>query len=157
MFTLDFDDSEFNRALTEVANGSRRIDVNVLTDQARKLLRKLAWLTRKAPRTVLKNGRRRKTLSGRARAGWWPAWKALKMRGTPYVGNANLKRNTEGSFRDGRQQMGQPFFEMTNEVAYIDKLNDEDDILNKSLEERTRDLENVLDNQYAKMLARKSA
>ena len=94
--------------------------------------------------------------SGRARAGWWPAWMRLGVRGMPRGTSPGVLAKGEGSFVDGRKDSN-PFFELINEVSYIDSLEEEDAILETSLRGRTEDMEAVSSRRYGSMLKRFSA
>ena len=173
MFGMRLDDREFNRMLTELAGSSRRSAYDVITDQAQRLLRKLAWFTRRAttPKksTPKKSARKKSTpkksarkksarkKAGRARAGWWPAWRALAMSGTPYVRNAKLSAANEGGFRDKRKGMGELYVEMTNKVPYIGELERQDDILAEAFAARKDYMERALERNFAREMRRMSA
>ena len=152
MVTMGFDNREFNTALTELARSSRRIDTEVLIDQVRRLLRKLAWTT---PRYEGKRKQAKKQ-KGRARAGWWPAWKALGVRGTPYVGNARLAGAREGGIIDGSKRPGFPFITIFNIVPYIEKLDKEASILESAVAGRLQDMTRLIERRYRQQMRRKS-
>jgi hypothetical protein len=157
-------DAEFNRMLTEIANESRRAEPVVLTDQARKLLMKLAWNTRRAPASVrvgaggrTARGRFRRQIKkiakyGRARAGWWPAWRALRLPGTPYVGNKRLEATNEGEFIDQRRGFGKLAIGLVNTVPYIELLDVMDRIKEKAMVGRSVDMDRMLERKYGRIL-----
>jgi len=69
MLSMAADTREFERAMAELANESDRSDTEIVTFNGRTLIRSLVHNT---PRDT-----------GNTRAGFWPAWEALEMAGTP--------------------------------------------------------------------------
>jgi len=102
----------FEKAMTELANESTRTDQEIVTLNSKQILRSIAF-----------NSPRR---SGNMNSGWFTAWDALGIPGTP-----NTKRRKphkqgsrtytpEGSFTDGRRQRV-PFTEFTNSSHFTEK------------------------------------
>lgn len=155
---ITFRDREFDLAVRELADNSIRTDVEVLTGQAIRLIRALVRYTRVA----LRGGPWRAWMRrrGRARAGWWAAWRQLGAFGTPRGVTPDMLSasiaNGDGSFRDGRKNINNPFFEMSNHVWYIDVLEQEDNILENATEERFQDMQDEIERRYRQQMARKS-
>jgi len=145
-----FHDREFNRAIDQLADMSKRGDVEVLTGQAIQLVRALVRFTRL---TVQKKRAHR----GRARAGWWPAWVRLGVFAVPQGASKSALGLAEGEFVDGRGNASEPFVEMTNEVSYINTLDKKDNILTQAFAARFDDMQRALDRKYKQMLRSKSA
>lgn len=169
---IRFEDREFNAMLRELTLEYKRSDFEILTSGARSLLRKLAFFT---PRSVafrkiqwffmrdrgpvpLAKERSYKILRrGRARAGWWPAWIALRMIGTPFVGNMEMRKIPEGDVIDRRRALRDPSIEMINEVSYIEALDAEHSIADRAYA-RSKDLMDAkLEQVYGPMLRKHSA
>lgn len=151
---ITFQDREFDQAITELAGSSSRIDIDVLTGQAIQFIR---VLVKNTPVGLEKRGKRTRFRNrGRARAGWWPAWRRLGAFSRPRGASSRVLSLNEGGFRDGRQRAGQPFFEMINEVNYIDKLEKSHDILGNSAVERAADMQQELTRRYQREMQRKS-
>jgi len=148
--TIVFHDRDFNRSVDQIADGSTRDDIAVLTSQGIQAVRALARRTRL---TIMARFARK----GRARAGWISSWFGLGAFGMPAgvkaeVAMAGMK---EGSFIDGRQRVSEPFVGLVNEVSYIDKLQQEDNILG-ALDEREEDMQQELDRRYSRNLRKHS-
>jgi len=135
--TIDVDMREFNRAMQKISALNKKGVAEDLHYQAKNLLGKIARKTYAHPRSkkvrefVLdeKSGQwipigkmvRAKT-SGRARAGWVPAWRKLGMTNLPRGTAAAVKiaGGNEGDFIDESKRLRDPFIEMINQVAYIE-------------------------------------
>lgn len=160
---MAFFDREFNAAIDQLADESDRTDIEVLTGQARRLLRafvrltRLAVFTEKAAQFAALTAKRAFGNKGRARAGWWVAWKGLKMFGIPAGTTPEVLARDEGEFIDGRQRKSRPFVVMANEVPYIDKLDREDRIIENGTSGRFRDMGAELERRYTQNLRRHSA
>jgi len=113
--SFEWDARELNRAMDAVARESTRADFEIITMNARQLLRAIVYNT---PRDT-----------GSARAGFWSAWSALGNSGSPGTrrGPQAWKRKDgreyvpEGTVRDDRQRSGVREFEFVNKTHYIDK------------------------------------
>ncbi len=155
---IRFEDREFNRAIDELANFSRRGDIEVLTGQAIQLLRLIA--NRLTPLTTGRKERKvgfafiKFTRRGRARAGWWPAWQKIGVRAKPFGTTASGLAKAEGSVVDATNRRDRPFIEMTNEVQYIGKLDDEVDIVGQAVKMRFDDMQNAITKKYERSLKR---
>jgi len=146
---IKFIDREFNRAINELAGSSRRSDVEVLTGQAIQLTRAVVRHTRLAAEE--------KKHKGRARAGWWIAWQALGVFGTPWGTNSRVLAEAEGGIIDRRRVLNNPSVEIYNTVPYIETLDNADDIVQAAATERFFDMQRAIERRYAQNLRRKSA
>lgn len=115
---IEFDTKEFERAMREISSESDRTDFEIITMNARTYVRSIAYAT---PRD-----------SGATRAGFWPAWEALDLPGSPYTRRSmtpfgarhmNSKRTyvPGGRVRDDRRKRGTDCqFEFVNKTYFID-------------------------------------
>jgi hypothetical protein len=157
MLSIRIQDKEFNAALAELARTSRRTGAEVVTGQAIQILRALSDLTRLAERGRRASGKFfRPTMKGRARAGWWTAWKALGVFGVPKGTSAKVLALDEGSFKDGRKSASSVYVEMTNAVPYIGTLNSEDNILAGAYAGRLDDMRGAIERRFAREMAKRS-
>lgn len=109
---MEWDTREFEMAMEAVARESDRSDHEIITMNARTLIRAVVYNT---PRDT-----------GTARAGYWPAWQALEMAGSPGTrrGYAPWVRGKErmmipqGTVTDQRNAKGEKFVEWTNSTHY---------------------------------------
>lgn len=162
-----FFDREFNQAIDELANESTKTDIEVLTWQAIKLVLALVFRTRLATFTsesaeklelfagILSKGTGFPR-QGRARAGWWPAWRGLGMFGLPTGTNSTVLGSAEGEFIDGRHRASRPFIVVANDVPYIDKLDAEDRIIEGGTAGRFQDMQDEITRRYALNMRRHS-
>ena len=112
---MEFDTTEFERAMVELANESERGDAEIVTMNARTLTKALVYNT---PRDT-----------GATRAGFWPAWEALEMSGTPGTrkGMVPFKKRDgstyvpDGLVRDNRRSRGEPSFELVVKTHRLTK------------------------------------
>ena len=110
MVDFEIDYREFDRAMRELSFESDRSDYEIVTMNSQTLTKALAWNTPKD--------------TGAARAGFWPAWSALDLPGTP-AGTTfgftpleikSKKRKTPRSYvpdgwvKDERRNAGDPGF-----------------------------------------------
>jgi len=156
--TAKVNTAQFGRAITALSNETGRNEYDFITDRSKRVLRPLAFNTPRAPTSDKTSSGRTKRIRrrGRARAGWWPAWKRLGVNGTPYVGNYNMAKATEGEFIDGRKRLGSRFFTMVNTVSYIEKLDSEEGIMSKSLSGQMADMMRHLERQLKRSLRKYS-
>ncbi|HUU96280.1 MAG TPA: hypothetical protein VM487_11115 [Phycisphaerae bacterium] len=156
--TIKLDTAAFDRAIADVAKWSTLTDGEIVTHEARRVMRALAYNTPKAPTT---QARRRfgkyydvtRWMGGRARAGWWAAWKALDIFGTPYIDNANLD-DSEGSYEDGRKQKGNAHFIARNHVWFVGILNSKVNILQKAFDRAAESVQAYAERQYDRLFKR---
>lgn len=153
MLTFKQVDREFNLAMMELYRESPKSAYDIVTDQARRVLRKLAFFTRRSEEMDPSARKQR----GRARAGWWQAWQRLGMSGTPYVGNAEVLGRAEGDYVDRRHAFDESSFTMINEVPYIDALDEKDNIEIRALAGQISAMARFTDRLFARNMKRKSA
>jgi len=108
---LQFDNTELNRAMQDVINESDDTDYEIVTKNARIMLKSIVFNT---PRD-----------KGTTRAGYYPAWEALEMKSTPGTrrGYRSFKQGKriyvpEGKVNDQRRNKKEPYFEFTNTTHY---------------------------------------
>lgn len=112
---MEWDTREFERAMADVVRESDRTDHEIITMNARTLLRAVVYNT---PRDT-----------GTARAGYWPAWTALGMPGSPGTrrGYGPWKRGknrlmiAQGRVDDQRKARGEKYVEWGNTSHYREK------------------------------------
>ena len=114
---IEFDTREFDRALREISQESDKTDHEIITTNAATLLRAIAY---NAPRDT-----------GAARAGFWAAWSALGLAGSPGTrrGTERFKRKKtakrtyvpDGAVRDDRNKPGEKEFEFINRTHMINE------------------------------------
>lgn len=105
--TLDL--TEFNAAINKLEKVSTYADYDLVTSNGRTLLKSLVFNT---PRKT-----------GKGRAGWWPAWTLLNMRGTPgtrrKLGAEKIKKRiyiSEGYVIDERRKVGEASITFKNKT-----------------------------------------
>jgi len=109
---VNWDTREFERALRQVAGESDRADHEIVTMNSRTLLKSTVYNT---PRDT-----------GTARAGYWPAWQALEMSGSPGTRRAYRTWTKKKSKRemvpegkvDDRRKEKDPSFEFVNKTHH---------------------------------------
>jgi hypothetical protein len=97
-----------------------------------------------------------KRAKGRARLGWWPAWKALSMKGAPLIGNGPLKDRGEGGIVDRSNAIMNPFITVFNEVPYIDSSDEKKRTLKAAVDRQFSFLVKSVERSYSKLLKGKS-
>ena len=110
---LNFDTKEFERAMRELARESDRSGFEIVTMNARTFVKSVAYNTPRA--------------TGATRAGYWPAYQALEMTGSPGTRRpyAPFKRGKvrmmvpEGKVVDKRRERGEQSFEFVNKTHYV--------------------------------------
>jgi len=170
--TIALDTRQFDMALTELASISRASDSDIVRGTSKFVLKNLLRLTpemsersrsiREIKRRAQKSEFWRRRLEflrkqrSRARAGWFEAWRALGIPGTPRVRNKQIRNRREGEFVDRIRAVGSPSFSMINEVPYIEKLNQRRNILQKALDFQAKQMERSIDRIYTAILRKKS-
>ena len=119
------DDTQMRRVMDELERESVLADYEIVTTNARTLLRSVVFNTPKQ--------------TGRGRAGWWPAWRALEMAGTPGtrfkdephrfppgrsagVGQRDKRLyKPRGTVDDRRNETGKASFAFENETVVVSK------------------------------------
>jgi len=109
-------DKEFNNALRRLSLESKRAASEVITFNARDFLKSLKFNTPKR--------------TGNGRAGWWPAWRALDMPGSPSRRQTGKRKirfrglvqeyTADGRIDDQRTNRINPYFEFSNEATVTD-------------------------------------
>jgi hypothetical protein len=155
------DTSQFNRAIAELQNATGAEDSKIIFNTARGLMIGLArftFLMKKGGKKGLKKllTARAKYSKGRARLGWWPAWKYLGTMGAPRVGDGPLKDRGEGGVVDRSKRIFDPFITVFNEVPYIMESERKRRTVAKALANQVRFLDKAIERAYTKMLKGKS-
>ncbi len=108
------DTKEFERAMGQLGNASVGTDREILTVGGREMMFNVVAATPKA--------------TGKARAGWWPAWRGLGRSGNPLTrrreGRTKIKGRvyiSEGAFEDGRDKRGEAFIEISKSTHIVSK------------------------------------
>lgn len=113
---LHFDTEEFRRSMDELSEESDYSDAQIITANARTLIKSLAWNT---PYDT-----------GNLRAGWWPAWYDLGMTGwaltrsmyQPDLRESGVTYVPQGKFDDQRKARGpEKSYTMVNQTHKINK------------------------------------
>ena len=109
---MEWDTREFEKAMADVVRESDRTDYEIITMNAQTLLKATVYNT---PRDT-----------GTTRAGYWPAWKALELAGSPGTrrayspwvrGKARLM-TPQGRVNDQRNAKGEKYIEWGNSTHY---------------------------------------
>lgn len=112
--SIDFASEELEQAMNDVIKESDRADDEVITENAKMLTRSVAFNTPKD--------------TGTTRAGWWPAWNALELPGSPGTRRSQNKWSRksgsrtyvpEGEVEDNRDDRGEKSFVFKNRTHYI--------------------------------------
>ena len=148
--TIHVRDYEFLRAMDELAADSRRNEGEIVRYQAKRLCRALVY------ETPVYEGKKKKYRKGRARAGWFPAWRALGVRGRPPKVWQPALQLAEGDIVDRSHKYARPHIILVNYVAYIDQLEAAVGILARAFRGRTDDMLDAIEKRYRAMLRRKS-
>ena len=161
MLTFSVNTSEINRAMNELRKITGMEDGKIIRNTAKFLLRTFVFKTRLMGRIRNEDFKWQapyieQSAKGRARLGWWPAWKHLGVPGVPRIGNGSLKDNQEGGFRDASRKIIDPFITVWNEVPYIEALNKGGKILEQSVTRQVGFLNKALDKAYTRILRNKS-
>lgn len=113
---VDFMTDELERAMEDVIEESDHADERVLTMNAKGLLKSVVYNTPKD--------------TGTTRAGWWPAWNALELSGSPGTRrqmrtwerrSGARKYVPEGGVDDNRDSRQELSFEFTNRTHYVQR------------------------------------
>jgi len=144
--TMKVDTRELNRGIEQLIRVSRIADHKALRNTAKGLMFSLVrftFLMKKRPKKGFKklHEARAKYAKGRARLGWWAAWKHLGNSGAPNIGDGPLKDRGEGGITDNSKRIVFPHITVFNEVPYIEA--------NK---ERLRNFQSAADRQLKQFL-----
>ncbi len=114
--SIDFASEELEKAMRDVADESDRADEEVLTMNAKGLLKSVVYNTPKD--------------TGTTRAGWWPAWNELELSGSPGTRrkmqswerkSGSRKYVPEGDVTDNRNSKQELSFEFRNRTHYVQR------------------------------------
>ena len=153
MITFKSDARQFNRAMKQLREVQKSTDKRIVTFQAFKIVRTLVFHTPRASSARKKGKFARLARAGRAKAGWYVAWKGLEMRGTPPVASKELRR-AEGDFKDRREKVGDVHVIIANTVPYINSLDRKHKIMSQALSQRSDDIKQFVEKRYASMMRR---
>ena len=152
---------EFERAMDELVRLTGRADGEIITNTTKGVMINLVRFTSLFRR--IKNRRFRwmtsaieKFAKGRARLGWWPAWKALRMAGAPNIGNGPLKDRREGGITDRSKRIGRPYITVYNEVPYIRTLDRKKRIVARATSRQFQFLKRAVEREYSRIMRSKS-
>ena len=173
--TAQVDMSSFNAAMKKVRRLKDIAPAQDLRYQGRRLISKLVRITKRHAASkrvrkfiwdddqnkwvpaIKKNGKPvmvKTPMSGRAQAGWIPAWKGLGMnnipRGTMF---AYKKAGKEGAFHDKTKGIS-PSLELINNVSYINDISGQDDAIQNALNWQTKQMENYIERKMVQRLDR---
>ncbi len=162
MITISVDTSELNQAMREIIWLSGKADEFVLKKTAGGVLINLVRNTTLFQRVKYRRFRWmqkwiEKTAKGRARLGWWPAWKALNVSGAPRIGNGPLRDRGEGGIVDQSANIFRPYITIFNVVPYIKAIDKEKKTLQRAVTGQLRFMLRYLDREYTKILRGRSA
>lgn len=159
--TLAVDTREFNQAMNELRRATGMEDSKVIFNTTKFLVRTFVARTR-----LFRKIKREEwewtepfieaSAKGRARLGWWPAWKHLGLPGAPQIGNGPLKDRREGGITDRSKRTRDPHITVWNEVPYIEALNKNGKILQRSVDRQLKFLVKAIDRAYESVFRRKS-
>jgi hypothetical protein len=159
MITFKLDTREFNSAMDELRSVTRKEDDKIIRLTAYGVVLNLVRFTPifkkiKNPNFQWKQLFVEKFAKGRARLGWWPAWKHLGIRGTPNIGNGPLIDRGEGGITDNSKNIMNPHITVYNTVDYSYKLDKKNNIVKRALDFQQRFLQRAIDRSYKKLLGR---
>ncbi len=157
MSSFEIDTRSFEKVMTQLANESTRTDEEIVTLNSQQILRSIAF---NSPRQ-----------SGNMNAGWWTAWDALKIPGTPHTRRRKSHKQgsrtytPEGTFTDGRRERVK-FTEFTNSSHFTEKngkrvnyphiVAANNPFMQKAEAEIAINMEKLLARRYRRMLRRRS-
>jgi len=161
MLTMSVDTREFNQAMDELRKVAHIEDGKVIRDTTKFLVRTFVAKTKLFRRVKNEDYKWLEpyiahTAKGRARLGWWPAWRRLGASGVPSIGNGPLKDNQEGGITDASRRIRNPHITIWNEVPYIEALNKGGRILENGVKRQIKFMEKAIDRAYTKTLRKKS-
>ena len=161
MLTMHIDTGQLNRSMDELRKIAGIEDGKVIRDTAKFLVRTFVARTKLFKR--IKNEDYQWTepyieasAKGRARLGWYSAWKKLGTHGAPRIGNGPLRDRREGGITDNSRRLRDPHVTMWNEVPYIEALNKGGKILQQGITRQVGFLNRAIDREYTRLLRRKS-
>lgn len=173
---------EFNRALQEIRRiDGKKTDAEIITFTAQQVVRKLVARTPQISEAgikkikkywsrvqkhyesgkrvdagedhpVIQRARQNQSL---ARMGWAKSWDTLGIKGALPARNSNVRRR--GWAIDGRNKIGEPYFDAINHSKVAVALDAKKKIVSGALQWQLRYMRKFIDRQYTKMLKSKSA
>jgi hypothetical protein len=158
--TVSVDTSEFNRGMEKLRNLTLASDRMIVGNTARGVVMNLVRFTMLMKRNATSRNfrwlhkRRAKEAKGRARLGWWAAWKALGVNGSPKIGNGPLKDRGEGGIIDKSRDFQFPSITIFNEVPYIDVIEEKMNTLTRAMANQEKFLARAIMREYNKKLRR---
>lgn len=161
MITSTVNTREFERAMTEIIRLTGAEDKFVLKKTTSGVLINLVRFTFLFRRIRKKRWRWlndfiERNAKGRARLGWWPAWKALQMPGAPRIGNGPLKDRGEGGIIDESRKINEPSITVFNEVPYIEGIAEKNQTVPRALARQAEFMAKYLDKRYARIMQGRS-
>jgi len=174
MITASVDMREFNKAMDELRKATGMEDGKIIFNTTKGLMINLVRFTflfkrvkgkpgRDSDGRFVKNARTQELqrfieskAKGRARLGWWPAWKALGVRGTPHIGNGPLKDRGEGGIIDRSRKIINPHITVFNEVPYIDASEEKKRTVKRAVDRQLGFIMKAIDKSYTRILKGKS-
>ena len=157
--TIRMESRELNRGMDQLIKLSGIADQKVIWNTTKGVMMNLVRFTFLMKRRAKKKWKaimeaRAKHSKGRARLGWWPAWKHLQMNGSPKIGNGPLKDRGEGGIIDNSRRIGKPFITVFNEVPYIGSSEKKMRTTKRAMANQAKFLARAIDREYGKILGR---
>ena len=150
---ISIDTSGLQEALERLPAVQHREIEDILKYNCRKLLKQVAWLTRRADKGDVPNGKKGRI--GRLRAGWFAAWQGLGMAGMAYSTPGAIQGYaTEGSFGDQSKDKTSPMIYMANECPYGDDVPNFAQSVQNEVDRQTAAIHKYTDEKLGEMLAK---
>jgi hypothetical protein len=153
--------TQFERAMVEMVKLTGESDSKIIFNTAKFLMPKLAFFTflmtkkrNRASTGLLES--RAKHSKGRARLGWYPAWKYLGTKGAPRVGEGPLIDRGEGGIIDKSKKIIDPYITVFNEVPYILESEKKRNTVPRALNAQASYMFGKIDQAYSRILKGKS-
>ena len=161
MINIQLYSSEFNNAMDEILRLTKRDGRFVVLKTVQGVLINLVRFTplfRRIRKMLWRhlNWFIIKHVKGRARLGWWPAWKAMKMSGAPHIGNGPLKDRGEGGVIDESRRFDAPSVTVFNEVPYIETIANKNNTVQRALARQTQFMLRSINRTYSRILRGRS-
>jgi len=156
--TSTVDTRQFERAMHELRRATGATDETIIKNTTKGVLINLVRFTfifkriRNKEFKWLEDYVKRKA-KGRARLGWWPAWKALQMKGAPIVLGGPLIDRNEGGIVDNSKKIGNPHITVFNEVPYI---KESGSVVDRAIARQATFLMKSIEKSYTRILRGKS-
>jgi len=157
--TMSIDTSDINRSIDMLRRATGMADGDIIRNTTQKVLWNLVRFT-----FLMRRIKNRKfkwmqksieaAAKGRARLGWWPAWKALSVPGAPLIGNGPLRDRGEGGVVDASRRLRNPHVTVFNEVPYIEASVKEMNTLDRAMARQIEFINRAIDRTYDRLLKR---